>query len=119
MDGMGRMCAGKIGKEQRVQVSYGEGVANHTGLESCVAHREVRGEALTKVCTGQPLSRESILFRDADAVSWAEGNMRGYVMQVPAQSCAVRDTGIYRSSVNGNREICGSAAVRRSALGRC
>lgn len=68
MVGVKGLCAGKTGKEQRVQVSYGEGVANHAGLESCVAHREVRGEALTKVCTGQPLSRESILFQDADAV---------------------------------------------------
>jgi hypothetical protein len=29
-------CAGKTGKDQRVQVSYREGVANHTGPESCV-----------------------------------------------------------------------------------
>ena len=101
-----------------MEVSYGEGVANHTGLESCAAYREVRGEALTKVCTGQPLSRESTLFQDADVVISAEGNMRGYVMQVPAQSCAVRDTGVYRSSLYGNREICGLAAVRWSASGR-
>ena len=51
-----------------MKVSYGEGVANHTGLESCAAYREVRGEALTKVCTGQPLSREITLFQDADVV---------------------------------------------------
>ena len=51
-----------------MQVSYGEGVANHTALESCATYREVRGEALTKVCTGQPLSREITLFQDADAV---------------------------------------------------
>ena len=67
------LCAGKTGKEQRVKVSYGEGVANHTGLESCAAYREVRGEALTKVCTGQPLSRERKLFLGADAVCVAEG----------------------------------------------
>jgi hypothetical protein len=51
-----------------VKVSYGEGVANHAGLESCVVHREVFGEALTEVCAGQPLNRENILFQDADAV---------------------------------------------------
>ena len=66
--GVTGLCAGKTGKEQRVQVSYGEGVANHAGLESCAAHREVRGEALTKVRTGQPLSRENTLFQDADVV---------------------------------------------------
>jgi hypothetical protein len=42
-----------------VQVLDGEGVANHTGLESCVAHREVCGEALTEVRTGRVLSHES------------------------------------------------------------
>jgi hypothetical protein len=49
-----------------VKVSYGEGVANHAGLESCTVHREVYGEALTEVCTGQPLSREIPVFQDAD-----------------------------------------------------
>lgn len=51
-----------------MQVSCDEGVANHIGLESCVVHREVWGEALTKGCTGQPLSRERTLFQGADAV---------------------------------------------------
>jgi hypothetical protein len=80
------LCAGKTGKEQRVKVSYGEGVANHTGLESCAAHREVRGEALTKVCTGQPLSRESTLFQDADVVI-SGGRQHARVRH--ASTCAV------------------------------
>jgi hypothetical protein len=37
----------EIDKEQRVKVSNSEGIANQTGPESCVAHREVRDEALT------------------------------------------------------------------------
>ena len=49
-------------------------VANHVVPESCVAHREVRREALTGERTGQPLSRESFKVRGADAVSVAEGN---------------------------------------------
>ena len=69
-----------------MKVSYGEGVANHAGLESCAAHREVRGEALTKVCTGQPLSRESILFQDADAVI---GDGRQHAKVRYASTCAV------------------------------
>jgi hypothetical protein len=32
-----------------------KGIANHTGPESCVAHREVRDEALTGEPAGQPL----------------------------------------------------------------
>jgi hypothetical protein len=59
-----------------VKVSNRKGIANQTGPESCVAHREVRDEALTGEPTGQPLSRESFkLVQGADAVSVAEGNM--------------------------------------------
>jgi hypothetical protein len=38
-----------------MKVSNRNGIANQTGLESCVAHREVRGEALTGEAAGQPL----------------------------------------------------------------
>jgi hypothetical protein len=58
-----------------VKVLNREGIANQTGPESCVAHREVRDEALTGEPAGQPLSRESFkLVQGADAVSVAEGN---------------------------------------------
>ena len=59
-----------------VKVHNSEGIANQAGPESCVAHREVRDEALTGEPAGQPLSRESFkLVQGADAVSVAEGNM--------------------------------------------
>jgi hypothetical protein len=65
----------EIGREQRVKVSNSKGIANQNGPESCVAHREVRDEALTGEPVGQPLSRESFkLVQGADAVSVAEGN---------------------------------------------
>ena len=38
--------------------SYGEGVATHTGPESCAVAREGEGEALTGGGAGQVLSRE-------------------------------------------------------------
>jgi hypothetical protein len=58
-----------------VKVHNSKGIANHAGPESCVAHREVRDEALTGEPAGQPLSRESFkLVQGADAVSVAEGN---------------------------------------------
>ena len=58
-----------------MKVSNREGIANQTGPESCVAHREVRDEALTGEPAGQPLSRESFkLVQGADAVSVAKGN---------------------------------------------
>jgi len=58
-----------------VGVPYGEGVAIHTGPESCVGRREASGEALTGVRVGRPLSRESVYeVQGADAVQAAEGN---------------------------------------------
>ena len=47
-----------------MQESYGEGLAAHTGPESCAAVRE----ALTGVRAGRVFSRERKLLRDADAV---------------------------------------------------
>ena len=37
-----------------MEVSNRKGIANQTGPESCVAHREVRDEALTGEPAGQP-----------------------------------------------------------------
>ena len=61
-----------------MKVLCSEGIANHTGPESCVLHREMQGEALTGESVGQPLSRESFkLVQGADAVSVAEGKTYG------------------------------------------
>jgi hypothetical protein len=57
-----------------VQVPNNKEVANHVVPESCVSHREVRGEALTGVRIGQPLSRDRNFIPGADAVCTAEGN---------------------------------------------
>ena len=58
-----------------MKVSDKKGIANQIGPESCVAHREVRDEALTGEPAGQPLSREIFkLVQGADAVSVAECN---------------------------------------------
>ena len=42
-----------------MKVHCTEGVANHSGPESCAVAREGGGEALTGVRIGQPLSREN------------------------------------------------------------
>jgi hypothetical protein len=47
-----------------MQESYGEGLATHTGPESCAAVRE----ALTGERAGRAFSRERTSLRDADAV---------------------------------------------------
>ena len=64
----------ETGKEQGVQVPDNKDVAIHVVPESCVAHREVRREALTGVRIGQPLSRDRNEIPGADAVHTAEGN---------------------------------------------
>jgi len=56
-----------------------KGRANRIVPESCVAGCEARDEALTGVTVGQVLSRESPMFRDADAVCGAEGSTVGRV----------------------------------------
>lgn len=48
--------------------SYAEGLAAHSGPESCVVAGNGRGEALTGVRAGRVLSRESNILRGADAV---------------------------------------------------
>ena len=55
--------------------SYGEGLASHTGPESCVGRRKAAGEALTGVHADQPLSSEINAVRDADDVKGTEGNI--------------------------------------------
>ncbi len=48
--------------------SYGEGVASHTGPESCGGGREAVVEALTGGRAGWVLSPENLTVRDADAL---------------------------------------------------
>ena len=55
--------------------SYVEGLAAHSGPESCVVAREGRGEALTGVRAGRVFSRERHSLRGADAV-WRGGRPR-------------------------------------------
>jgi len=51
-----------------MKVSYGEGVATHTGPESCGVVRKGSVEALTGVRAGRVSSRERNSLRGADAV---------------------------------------------------
>jgi hypothetical protein len=50
--------AGKTGKVSWMKEPYGEGVANHTGPESCGGGSNAVAEALTGVHAGRVLSRE-------------------------------------------------------------
>jgi hypothetical protein len=53
--------AGKTGKVSWMREPYGEGVASHTGPESCGGGSNAVAEALTGVRAGQVLSREILL----------------------------------------------------------
>lgn len=104
-----------------MRVPHSEGVANHTDPLSCVGHREVSGEALAGESIGQPLSRESRFQIGMPTpywvrkATWADAISRG-----PIQSRVVRDPGMCRRSLYGNREVSCVTAVpaRRSASGR-
>jgi RNA-directed DNA polymerase len=98
--------------------SYGEGVATHTGPESCGAAREGGDEAWTGERAGRVLSRVSTLLRDADAVglSGRPHPVHRY-RQVPRGPARSETPCTYGSISHGNREVpCPPGAVR--ALGR-
>jgi hypothetical protein len=87
-----------------VKVRHGEGVATHIGPEPCIPDREARGEASVGERIGQPLSRVRNI-PGADAVVMAEGNMLSASTQVLRQPGVVKDPGMCRRSLRGNREI--------------
>ena len=64
----------KTGKELWMKEPYGEGLASHTGPESCAGARKGTGEALTGVHTGQVLSSEINRFGMPTLSPNAEGN---------------------------------------------
>ncbi len=103
--------------------SYVEGVANHSGPESCGGARKGVAEALTGECAGRVLSREIYglplerqVLRDADAVRrggrqhWEHRYRK--VFQSPARSETPR---MHRNTSCGNREIPLSSAKKRGA----
>ena len=88
-----------------MQVPYDEGVAIHIGPESCAVAREGLGEALTGVRIGQPLSRESFLFWVPTPCIWWKATYSGASARAPGRPGVVRDPGMCRRSLRGNREI--------------
>jgi hypothetical protein len=67
----------ETGKEYRVQVPYGEGVALHIGPEPCADVRKGVGEASAGERTGQPLNGERPIIPGADTVPNVEGHTQG------------------------------------------
>ena len=96
-----------------MEVPHGEGVATHTGPESCVVVRKGRGEALTGGRAGRPLSRETNapsrqrrLLRGADAVQVGGRQHRGRRYREASEDPARSKTlSMYRNNLRENREI--------------
>ena len=104
-----------------MKVSYCEGLASHTGPESCGAAREGGVEALTGEGAGRVFSRERSNLRDADAVggSGRHHRMRRYceAHSSPARSQTPCMCG---NTLCGNREIPrpSEAAVASERIGK-
>ena len=88
-----------------MQVPYDEGAAIRIGPESCAVAREDLGEALTGGRIGQPLSRESFLFWvPTPCRSWKATRL-GASSRAFGRPGVVRDPGMCRRSLRGNRKI--------------
>jgi hypothetical protein len=96
--------------------SYGEGVATHTGPESCGVVREGSVEALTGVRAGRVLSRERHFLRGADAVkeSGRQHRLSRY-RERQADPARSETPCTYGNTSRENREIPGLPAVAEVA----
>jgi len=85
---------------------YGEGLANHTGPESCMGGRKAAGEALTGENAGEVLSSEIDAPGMPTPYDRREGHTHGDVIRKssddPAESKTLRMRGHSR---HGNREV--------------
>lgn len=66
--------------------SHGEGLANHTGSESCLDDLRGRGEALTGENTGELLNSENTEIREPSPWAGDEGDVARHEKQVASAS---------------------------------
>ena len=85
--------------------SYGEGLANHTSLESCGDCSNTVAEALTEGRIGRLLSSKIINSRVPTSWSGREGNMGLSDMRVVDQPGGVLEPGMCGHFLHGNRDI--------------
>ena len=88
-----------------MKVSYSEGLATHTGSESCMLGGNAAHEALTGVRIGQPLSGERLHNRSVDAFQSAEDNTVRHDIASADRLRAVWRPWHVRTSTVGNREV--------------
>ena len=99
-----------------MQVHHDEGVAIHIDPVSCAAAREGNSEALTGERIGQPLSRESFPFWVPTPCKWWKATYPCATARASGRLGVVRDPGMCRRSLRGNREISRSTARQRPAV---
>ena len=88
-----------------MKVHCDEGVAIHIGPGPCTVAREGKGEALAGERVGQPLSRESFLFWVPTQCILRKATRPDAPLRAPGRSGVVRDPGMCRRSLCGNREV--------------
>ena len=100
-----------------MEVSYGEGLASHTGPESCAVDREGRGEALTGGGAGRVSSRENCgQLQGADAVdTGGRLNRSRRYRETRTDSARSETPSTHRSTSRGSREIPRPPAVEGAA----
>jgi len=92
-----------------VQVRCTEGLANHSGPESCAGIREGVSEPLTGERAGQPLSCERLLSRVSTRFETWKATRTGALWRASGRPGVVGDPGMRGSSLYGKREILGLA----------
>jgi hypothetical protein len=97
--------------------SHVEGLATHSGPESCEAARKGSVEALTGVRAGRVLSRESEgRLRDADAVEISARHHRTHrYREMPPGPARSQTPCTYGNTSHENREALGSPAADGAA----
>jgi RNA-directed DNA polymerase len=92
--------------------SYAEGIATHSGPESCEASCKASVEALTGVRAGRVFSRERNLLRDADVVRRSGRLHRTHRFREVRSSPARSETPCtYGNTSHENREVLCSPAI--------
>ena len=96
--------------------SYAEGLATHSGPESCGVPRKGSAEALTGVRAGRVLSRERRFLRDADVVGRSGRHHRTHRYREMRPGPARSETPCtYGNTSHENREVLGSPATDGAA----
>ena len=92
-----------------MQVRCTEGLANHSGPESCAGTREGVSEALTGERAGQSLSRERLSSRMPTRFETWKAIRTDALLRAPGRPGVVGDPGMRGRFLYGNREILGLA----------